>query len=65
MINKYNLLNVASTLKMLSLLLVLMLAPLSENNYIQAAIHSQMSGNEDDPIKASGIIINPGLDPIG
>jgi len=64
MINKYNLLNVTSALKILSLLLVLMLAPLSDNNYIQGAIHSQMTGTEADPSKVSGIIINPGLDPM-
>ena len=64
MINKYNLVNVTSALRILSLLLVLMLAPLSGNNYIQATIHSQMSGNEVDPTKGSNVIINPGLDPM-
>jgi len=63
MINKYNFVNFTSSLRIFSLLLVLMLAPLSGNNYIQAAIHSQMSVNETDPSKAPSAIINPGLDP--
>jgi len=64
MINKYSFVKVTSALRIISLLLVLILAPLSGNNYIQGAMRSQVSTSDTDPTKGSSIIINPGLDPM-
>ena len=61
MINKYNSVKVTSVLRIISLLLVLMLAPLSNSAFIQAATPVQVSEIIPDPI--GNDIINPGLDP--
>ena len=63
MINKYNLVNVTSALRIISLLLVLMLTPLSNSSFIQAATPGRVSEIETDPSKGNNTIINPGLDP--
>jgi hypothetical protein len=61
MINKYNLVKVTSSIRIVSLLLVLMLAPMNKSNFVQAATPVQISEVEPDPI--GNDIINPGLDP--
>src|ERR1035437_8392492 len=61
MINKYNSVKVTSVIRIISLLLVLMLAPLSNSDFIQAATPVQVSEIIPDPI--GNDIINPGLDP--
>jgi len=63
MTNKYNFVNIASALRTVSLLLVLVLLPLSNSSFTFAANSNQSITKTSGSSKVSNDIINPGLDP--